>query len=56
MQSLPKHKRGKKLKSLKVKSRAIYVKALCTAGTEIGPSVMIAAVEGLVRAYDKTTH
>ena len=53
---IPKHKCGRKVmlgKELDSKIQS-YVKALRAAGTPIGSSVVMAAAEGLVRAYDRT--
>ena len=56
VKSLPGHKRGRKVmlgEELDGKVQS-YVKALRAAGTPIGSSVVMAAAEGLVRAYDRT--
>ena len=53
---IPKHNCGRKVmlgKELDSKIQS-YVKALHAAGTPIGSSVVMAAAEGLVRAYDRT--
>ena len=56
VKSLPGHKRGRNVmlgEELDGKIQS-YVKALRTAGTPTGSSVVMAAAEGLVKAYDRT--
>ena len=54
--SLPERKRGRKVmlgEQLDGKVQA-YIKALRGAGTPIGSNIVMAAAEGIVRAYDRT--